>query len=442
VSVTPKTGQSSDLKELSLETQSTLQEEIDTGKTLRRPAPLLNSVLVLFMAAMVLANISGNMYGALLPLYLKELNASVIQVGLFFTLSQIIPLALQILGGWLSDSLGRLRSIAIGSVAGVVSYAGLILAPTWQWVLLGEGLAAVTRSLVGPSFNAYIAEQSAEKNRARVFGITETIFVLVTVVGPPLGGFLANRFGFKFMLLCAALLYTVATLIRVGMARRAALQEESRPHKLSLVSLRGNLGSMLGLILAGGLITWILVTDGVRDVAYALSFNLLPIYLQDIGKINIQQIGLLESVFGIAMMLVTFPAGWLADKRGERLGIALGFGIQFIALMVFIRVSGFWGFASAWALLGVGVGLMSPAYNSLISKAVPEKLRGTAFGLFSSSLGLISLPAPVIGAQLWARFGPRFPFMLTGWMALFATLPVWLKFKVPVNGNSSTNNED
>ena len=45
--------------------------------------PLLNKTLKLFMFAMVLANISGNMYGVLLPLYLKELNASVVQGGLF-----------------------------------------------------------------------------------------------------------------------------------------------------------------------------------------------------------------------------------------------------------------------------------------------------------------------------------------------------------------------
>src|SRR3990172_2549067 len=100
------------------------------GESRARAAPLLNRKLLLFMLAMVLANIGGNMYGPLLPLYLKQLNASVVQVGLFFTLSQIIPLALQILGGWISDSLGRLRSIAMGSVAGVLSYVGLILSPT------------------------------------------------------------------------------------------------------------------------------------------------------------------------------------------------------------------------------------------------------------------------------------------------------------------------
>jgi MFS family permease len=387
------------------------------------------------MLAMVLANTAGNMYGALLPLYLKSLNASVVQVGLFFTLSQIVPLALQILGGWLSDSLGRLRSIAMGSVAGVLSYVGLILAPTWQWVLMGEGFGAVTRSLVAPSFSAFIAEQSTEENRARVFGITETIFLLVTVIGPPLGGWLADTYGFKFMLLCAGMLYTVATIMRIFMARKAARGQEAQPQKLSLASLKTNLATMAGLVLAGGLITWILLSDGIRDIAFSMSFSLTPLYFQEIGGLSIQQIGWLESIFGVSMMLVTAPAGWLADKKGERLGIFTGFLLHFAALVVFIRVSTFWGFALAWILLGFGAGLMSPAYQSLISKAIPEKVRGTAFGLFNTSLGLVSLPAPAVGAQLWSRLGPRFPFSVTAGLSLLILIPVWFKFKLPASTN-------
>jgi MFS family permease len=213
------------------------------------------------------------------------------------------------------------------------------------------------------------------------------------------------------------------------MARAAAQTNEANPERLSLAVLRTNLGTMVGLLLAGGLVTWILLADGVRDTAYSLSFNLLPVYLKDIGSMNVQQIGWMESFFGMAMMAVTIPAGWLADKKGERLSIALGFVLHFVALMVFIRVSSFWGYASAWALLGVGVGLMSPAFSSLTSKAVPEKLRGTAFGLFSTSLGIVSLPAPAIGAQLWQRVSPRLPFALTAWLAVLAIIPVWLKLR-------------
>ena len=403
--------------------------------------PLISRKMLLFMVAMVLANIGGNMYGPLLPLYLKSLNASVVQIGLFFTLSQIVPLALQILGGWISDSLGRLRSIAMGSVAGVFSYIGLILAPTWQWLLVGEGLSSITGSLVGPSFSAFIAEESTEESRARVFGITETIFMVVAVVGPPLGGWLADTYGFRIMLGVAGSLYLIATVIRVAMARSAAQTKESDPQKLSVASLKRDLGLMVGMILAGGVITWILLTDGVRDVAFSMSFTLIPVYLQDIGGMSIQQIGWLESIFGIFMMLVTIPAGWLADRKGDRVPIVLGFLLEFAAMMAFIRVSDFIGYAVAWALFGLGVGLMSPAYQSLISKAVPEKMRGTAFGFFQTSLGVVSLPAPWIGAQLWERVSPRFIFTLTAWLGLLSIIPVWFKFRLPDKDEQADSNQ-
>lgn len=404
-------------------------------------APLLNRNLLLFMGAMVLANLGGNMYGPLLPLYLKELGANVVQVGLFFTLSQIIPLALQILGGWISDTLGRLRSIAMGSLATLLAYIVLILSPSWEWALLGMGLGAVTTALVGPSFSAFIAENSTEENRARVFGITDTIFMVVAVIGPPLGGELAGRYGFKLMLGVATVIYAVATVVRVGMARSAAKASEANPTKLSLAGLKMNLGTMLSLLFAGGVVTWVLITDGVRDIAYSLSFNLFPLYLEDVGGLTIQQIGWLNSVFGICMMAVTIPAGWLSDKKGERLNIVAGFLLEFAALMVLIRVDDYAGFLASFALFGVGVGLMSPAYSSLISKAVPEKLRGTAFGLFQTSLGLVSLPAPAIGAQLWQRFGPRFPFTITAWISVLVILPAWFKFKLPKNDKAGAAGE-
>jgi MFS family permease len=415
---------------------------MDTAKDPVKAGPLLNKMLLLFLIAMILANIGGEMYGMLLPLYLKELNASVVQIGLFFTISQVIPLVVQILGGWVSDSLGRLRSIAIGSVAGNLTYVGFIFAPTWQWVMSGMFFSAITRSLIGPSFSAFIAEQSAEHSRARVFGISDTLFMIVGVIGPPLGGYLADAYGFRIMLAVAWVLYCFATIIRVSMARTAARGHEANPQKLSMGNLRSNLGAMVGLMLSGGIITWVLLTDGVRDIAFSLSGNLMPVYLEQIGGMSFQQIGWLGSVFSICMMMVTMPAGWLADRKGERVGIVIGFLMEFIAMFTFMQVQGFWGFALVWALFGLGTGMMSPAYNSLISKAVPEKLRGTAFGFFGTSLGLVSLPAPWAGAQLWERYSPRLPFYITGLAALASAFPAWFKFKLPKNGEASSLTEE
>jgi MFS family permease len=95
-----------------------------TSDAANKKAPLLTPLLLLFMLAMILANLGGNMYGPLEALYLKQLGAGIGQIGLFYTLGQIIPLLLQILGGWISDTLGRLRAIAL-----VVWWASLYMYP-------------------------------------------------------------------------------------------------------------------------------------------------------------------------------------------------------------------------------------------------------------------------------------------------------------------------
>jgi MFS family permease len=397
-----------------------------------KKARLLNNWLILFLVAMILANIGGNMYGPLMPLYLQDLKATVAQVGLFFTLSRIIPLALQIVGGYISDSLGRLRAIAIASIAGVFTYVALILAPTWQWVLVSAAFSAITYSLIGPSFDAFIAEHSEEHNRARVFAISQTIFGIVMVVGPVLGGWLVDARGYKFMIFIAGLFYLVATVIRVLMAREASKGSESQPKKLSFTGLKTNLGSMLALLTAGGVVTWILLTDSVRDMSFNLSFDLLPIYMRDFFSMTTTQIGWVNSIFGIFMMVIMYPAGILSDKKGERVGIAMGFFLMFvsISMLALLPNLGFWGAAAGWAIAGTGVGLLTPPYQSLISKAVPRRLRGVAFGLFSTSVGLFSLPAPYIGAMLWENYDPRLPFAITAVICLLSIIPVWLKFKI------------
>jgi MFS family permease len=130
-------------------------------------------------------------------------------------------------------------------------------------------------------------------------------------------------------------------------------------------------------------------------------------------------------------MVLMSPAGWLADKKGERVSIVGGFAAISVGWVAFLVGSHFWHFILSRVVVGVGWALIEPAYSSLISKAVPEKLRGTAFGLFSTSLGLISLPAPWIGARLWEGISPIFPFYVP-LVAMIAMLPVmWIKFKLP-----------
>ena len=408
-------------------------QDIDSplsGGTPEQSAPLIHRTLIVFLIGMILANIASRMNRPMIPLYVQSLGASVQQVGLFFTVTSIVPLAFQIIGGFVSDSIGRLKAIAIGSTAGIIGYVLYVIAPSWQWLILAQGISSLASCFVAPSFQAFIAEQSKEETRARVFATVESIYMIVGVVGPPIGGFVSQKYGYRAMFLVAGVFYGLATIVRVLMARRAG--HEVRPSTadpFNLASLKQSLAQMASLVLAGGVVTWIFISDGVFDVAMSISTGLEPLYHRSIIGLSNVEISSFSSVFHATMMILLPLGGWFADKAGERAGIVAGHLFFAMGGLIFLLGSTYLHFAIVSVLYGIGGSLMSPSYNSLISKVVPWNMRGVAYGLFSTSLGLVSLPAPYIGGIMWKTLGPKAPFIVPLVAGLLVTPVLWFKLE-------------
>ncbi len=88
-------------------------------------------------------------------------------------------------------------------------------------------------------------------------------------------------------------------------------------------------------------------------------------------------------------------------------------------------------FLGSRILHGFGIGIIMPTYNSLISKVVQEKQRGLGFGFFRTSYGILSLPMPWIGAQLWENLSPQAPFWIIAFLCALAIPIAWKKFSLP-----------
>ena len=407
-----------------------------------KPKSILNINLRWFLLAMILANIAGQMAYSMLSLYLIDLGASVGQVGLAFTIASLVPMVLQIFGGWLSDTIGRLRAIAIGSSIAVFGYLLFFVSPSWEWVIIGLSVEYVSNSFVGPSFGAYIAEQSDESSRGRVYGLSRGIYMVVTVIGPTLAGLLAYRLNFKLMLLVAFLFYALATIVRIWMATAERFAPRRAAEKPAFSGMKLQMGAMFGLLFAGGILTWIWITDAIGDTSYNLTGDLFPIYLANIGKLTVEQIGLLGSAWGLSSILGSFLGGWLTDKRSERTIISGGFLLVTLGLVTMILARSPLFFLFARFLNGFGVGVLLPAYDSLISKVVPENKRGLAFGFFGTSLGILSLPMPWIGAQLWEHFKPQTPFWITAAACAISVPIAWFKFILPKIQENNTDEKE
>ena len=400
------------------------------------------------MTAMILANLAWMMFNPFFAILLANQGYSVQSIGLYFTAAAIFPLAMQIFGGWVSDRIGRLRSIAIGSTAGAISWIGIILAPHTTsplvWYLGSTAIGAITGSLVSPSYDAFLAEQSDENNRTRVYGVLQAVFMVVGILGPPLGGLIVERYSYGTLALSSAGLMWAATLIRIAMARKAGRYGTSsskvqgvidpsvvndpsggpsgdraiRIHPSVHTSFRTGLKGIAALAFAGGLFTWLLIVDGVFDISGRIGGDLLPLFLREVGSLKEASIGTLQGTMAICNALAMIPIGAFADRRGERYPIALGAILMAVGSFIMAAGKTYPVFLAAYCVLGLAAACSGPSLQSLISKAVPERLRGLAFGFLSTSLGLFSFLAPAFGAFMWKQGFPALPLIVSGSLAL------------------------
>jgi MFS family permease len=392
-----------------------------------RNRSFVNRRNLLFLVGIGLAEASMTMPMVQIPVYLRELGAGITDIGLFFTVSMIFPILVRVFGGWLADVIGQLRVIFLGSLTGVLTFAVYAIAPTWQAALLGPALLAITMALTFPAFYSYIAEQSREGARGRAFGLSQMVRNLAWVISPPLGGLIGQSFGYRRMFVVASATFGLAAVIFLILNRTGSelkLREQPR-----LASLRASLSQLAGLVLAGGLISWLLLGDAIRDVGVKLSFDLMPVYLSDVGGVSKQGLGLLDGIYGLVLLAASYPAGWLVDRTNERRGLLLGAGMVALSRLVFPFAPAYWGFAVSWGFLAIGDALIEPAGVSLISRAVPSSLRGLTFGVLVTSLGIFSLPAPWLGSQAWSHLSPRAPFLLSAAVVGLVAIPVWFKLE-------------
>lgn len=164
--------------------------------------------------------------------------------------------------------------------------------------------------------------------------------------------------------------------------------------------------------------SWLSYVD--RQILAVLS----PTILADTGM-SAQSYATVVSAFSIAYMIANPLWGSLLDYIGLRRGMLSAVGLWTVASAAHAGMSGFWGFASARALLGLGEGATFPGgFRTAMDSLPPEKrARGIAISYSGGSLGAILTPIMVV--PIAAAYGWRYAFLVTGalgvlWLLLWA----------------------
>jgi EmrB/QacA subfamily drug resistance transporter len=161
-----------------------------------------------------------------LPAIGKQLPVSLVGVlegqtyvvqGYLLTLS-----ALLILAGALADAYGRRRLFVLGLAGFGVTSLACGLAPTMEVLIVARLAQGAFGALLVPTSLAIINASYAGPERGRAFGIWAAATSALTVLGPPVGGFLVDSFGWQ-----VAFLVNVP-LVAIGIGIAMARVEESR----------------------------------------------------------------------------------------------------------------------------------------------------------------------------------------------------------------------
>jgi MFS family permease len=331
----------------------------------------------------------------------------------------LLGIAKLVAGPPANDPTRRLRIARGGYLLTAVLTAAIGLASTvWQAGVL-RAAAWVSRGARGPARDALLASLSPKDAYGRSFGVERAGDNLGAVVGPLLASLLVAvvgiRHAFYFALvpgLCAVLAISVAAAraprvlavagqrarLELGNLRRAGLLRPLLP--VATFEL-GNVATTLLILRATGLLH-----HGTRSLTAAASLAILIYAAHN----------------AVAAAGALLGGGWIdrGGPRGPRRVLAAGAAAYVLA---------YGGFAlgpHAWPLLlglfclaGSGIGLAETAESTLVAQLLPDRLRGSGFGLLGGVQSAGDLLSSAVVGVLYAAVSPTVGFAYAaGWMAL------------------------
>ncbi len=163
------------------------------------------------------------------------------------------------------------------------------------------------------------------------------------------------------------------------------------------------------------------IHDGFSDALYVF----LPLWAQAFG-LSLTQVGVLKALYSAAVSSLQLPAGFVAERWGERSVLTLGTIISGIGFLLLGLANGFNALIACLLFAGLGSAVQHPLSSSLVSKAYANGARRVALGTynFTGDLGKVAVPALI--AVGIAAIGWRGSAMAYGAVGVIAAVVIFL----------------
>ncbi|WP_230632727.1 MFS transporter [Paenibacillus athensensis] len=381
-------------------------------------------------AGSLLCSASYTMCVPFLPLFLYDLgvqgDAVHVWSGAVLSAAFLVGAVMGPFWGVLADRFGKRRMVIRAGIGLSVVYA-LFAVVHGPWQLLAVRLLQGFVAGFIPASMALVASFTPEKRMGWSLGMMQAGTMSGGILGPLLGGLLAEGFGMRLSFAAAAVLLVLATTAVAAFVREAPPRAEptadahrparsaetesavASPLKPRFVFSRAIL-AMLALLFM-----------------YQLCVNTLqPIVPLHIAEMKHGSTGaVLTSGFVLSLVGI---AGMIASPLWGRLGSSLPSGrilqlcLLGAGLIVMLQswTAAVWQFTLVQFVYGFCMAGIAPTVNTLMVRHTDRAVRGRMFGLTSSANQLGGMAGPLLGGSLGLWLGNRWVFMAVGFALLAA----------------------
>lgn len=362
-------------------------------------------------------DMSSEMIFGILPLFIiDDLGAGKAVLGFVEGMGEAVGYGTRTVSGTISDKIGKRKSlILLGYGLSTLAKPFFALSSSWAHVLgirvtdrIGKGIRTSPR-------DALLADSIEPVNQGKAFGLHRTMDQAGAIIGPLIAFGLLYYFEIRDIFWFSLIPGAVALFI---LARHVKERKIIPKNQSVFENFRE--------VLHGKFLAFLLIMTVFSIGAFNFSFILV-----ESSELGLEDnfVPLVYVVINIMHTLVGLPSGILADKIGTEKVILVSFALFLLTCIIgffeteFVLV----GFVMA-AIFGLYHGMTITSQRTLVSRYVPEQLRGTAFGVYYLFVGASFLGANLIFGLLWDSIGSQvaFGYSITTTVIAFIFLSVFM----------------
>jgi MFS family permease len=338
----------------------------------------------------------------IMSLYASHLGATTWEIGLLTAAFAFFPFVMAIHIGKIADYVGDRLPVIFGMAGLTVGVALPFLFPYLWSLYVSQAIIGVSQIFGIISLQNVIGNISTKENRDHQFGIYSTAVATGGLIGPVMGGYLAEYVSFPFA-------YFVATCIGILPICLSFFIPDLRNKKSPGTEPTGSPFQLLKIpLLRKALASSALVLYS-RDIFVAY----FPLFASQMG-LSAKDIGWIITIQGLTMVIIRFSLSRLSGKFGRGrvlLGSIFVAGLSFLLVPLSDNAIVF-GILSAF--MGAGLGCGQPLSMTTTYNASPKDRTGEVLGLRLAINRLSQLAAPMLFGLIGSWAGIVSVFYVSG----------------------------